>query len=117
MKKTFYRNWDWELDQGIGEFLAADDATPTSYAIAYSDIWGRLYRVHRYEDSSLADTYDYFCDDSGRILEKRSLYQSVDGHVCIIVKYAYDLGQNTVTETAWWPDSDELPKSVVRKRD
>jgi hypothetical protein len=115
MTKTYYLQWDWEFDRGIGRLSPTDDGLPGSYAVAYFDIWGRLYRVHRYENSTLADAYDYYCDDSGRTLEKRSIYRAVDGDVCVIVRYSYDLEQKTITETAWWPDSDEPSKSIVRK--
>jgi hypothetical protein len=48
-------------------------------------------------------------------MEKRGLDSSVEGNVCIVVRFSYDLSANSVIETAWSPDSNENPKSIVRK--
>ncbi len=111
MTKKIYKRWNWEHDCGEGP-LRDDQPLPTEYAIAYFDHRGRLYRVmervklsiDRSDDDPLAfDTfvYDYFCDENGRILQKRSLdAESEDG---VIVDLAYDDEKGEVTETAWSP--------------
>src|SRR5208283_3956015 len=113
MHKRFYGKWDWEFDRGIDE-LVSSDLLPSDYAVAYYDAWGRLYRVVRHESSVTKDIYDYFCDDTGDVIEKRSLFEHVDGGVCIIVRYKRTEAKDTVTETAWWPDRETCPESVER---
>ncbi len=110
MIKRLYKRWNWEFDFGE-EMLPNDGPLPATYAIAYFDYRGSLYRVVvRVELSIESDNdpsdfgmfvYDYFCDETGRILQKRSFdMESEDG---IIVDMEYNDEKGEVTETAWSP--------------
>ena len=58
------------------------------------------------------DVFDYFCDDDGRIMEKRSLDE--DGNVVLIVRFTYDERKGLVTETGWSPTQNGSPQTFVR---
>jgi hypothetical protein len=124
MIKKVFKRWNWEYDFGE-EPLSDNRPLPPRYAIAYFDYRGRLYRVVSRtkcnpdlgdDDSSAFDTsvYDYFCDENGRILQKRSLdKESEDG---VIVDLQYDDDKGEVTESAWSPVHG-LGKKHTRKRE
>jgi hypothetical protein len=106
-----FARWNWEFDFGEGE-LAAALPSPLEYAIALYDHRGRLYRVEsrqrivadRADDDAEAYSafaYEYFCDLSGRILQKRDVDEQ--GSVFLIVDFQYDVENDTIIETAWWP--------------
>jgi hypothetical protein len=115
MKRVLFSAWDWELDLGLNP-LSEGVSLPTSYATASYDHLGRLYRVEIIEPKADAEKrtrqggtevyfYDYFCDASGRVIQKRSL--GVNSEVELIVDYEYDQANSQVTETAWWPGSGQ----------
>ncbi len=123
LTRRVFERWNWERDVGEGELTDTDGAS--SFAMALYDYFGRLVRVYvknpsecyRISDDSEDETtenycYDYFCDDSGRIVEKRSLDD--DGGIFLIVRYNYDASRGVVTETAWSPESGSPPKSIER---
>lgn len=111
MTGNAFKRWNWEYD--IGEQALPDGCSiPSEYAIAYYDYKRRLYRVvsrvkwspDRPEDGSSAyhtSVYDYFCDEDGRILQKRSMDDENENGV--IVDLEYDDEKGEVTETAWSP--------------
>ena len=121
MTQRAYECWNWEFDFGEGP-IPEGEPLPPSFAVAYYDYRGRLYRVAQ-RAKELADRsdddpaafgtylYDYFCDSDGRILQKRSL--DGDGTVFLIVDFEYDVETNQVTETAWSPN-DGTCKSIRR---
>lgn len=123
MTKRIFKRWNWEYDFGE-EPLPDDQPLPPVYAIAYFDHRGRLYRViardkvciDRSDDDPSAfytSVYDYFCDDNGRILQKRSLdAENEDG---VIVDLEYDDEKGEVTETPWSPIHG-LGQKRTRKR-
>jgi hypothetical protein len=111
MTKKIFKHWNWEYDYGE-QPLPENQPLPPEYAIAYFDYKGRLYRViarvklsiDRSDDDPSAfytSVYDYFCDENGRILQKRSLGDESDDGV--IVDLEYDDEKQEVTETAWSP--------------
>jgi|GEM_PF-5979652 len=114
MRQRVFKRWNWEFDYGECP-IPEDEPLPSSYVIAYYDRLDRLYRVEQYEVRRRAEirdvdkgqeevevvVYDYFCDVTGRILQKRAYGEQ--GEVDLIVDYEYDLESNQVTETAWWP--------------
>ena len=125
MDKKHYRRWNWESDQPEGP-LENDAPFPRSYATVHSDYWGRVFRVEvvnpndfQFEsdnDDAVEEKYiyDYFFDDSGQILEKRSL--DVDGTVCLIVRFEYERDGRVVREIAWSP-GQSIPSCVNHRTD
>jgi hypothetical protein len=111
MRQELFERWDWEADRGVRP-LPEGTALPASYAAAYYDRLGRLYRVEVREqaagpgvDTGRGTTesylYDYFCDAGGRVIQKRAL--GPNDEVELIVDFEYDLEKSQVSETAWWP--------------
>src|SRR4051794_37846146 len=70
MQLVRYRHWNWEFDYGEEE-LPVTESTPESYTDAHFDNWGRLVRAECH-DKADHWYYEYFCDDAGWVLEKRS---------------------------------------------
>jgi hypothetical protein len=99
-----------------GEQQIDENATlPNSYARVLLDWRGFPYRVVarnplEFRLLNSADdeeyVYDYFYDDAGRILEKRSL--DSNGNVEMIVRSEYD-GENKIAEIGWAPNREEAP--------
>jgi hypothetical protein len=121
MTEKRFEKWNWEFDFGEHS-IPAQGPLPARYAIASYDHRGRLYRVvqrvkeladYPDDDSGAFGIYvfDYFCDDDGRILQKRSLDQQ--GSVFLIVDFEYDFDRKEITEIAWWP-GDGTSKSMKR---
>jgi len=124
MRRRLFERWNWQFDYGECP-IPEGESLPSRYAIAYYDRLDRLYRVEVCEvrrragirgvDEDQAEVevfvYDYFCDEKGRILQKRALGRH--GEVDLIVDYEYDLERNQVIETAWWP-AHETCKSIKR---
>jgi len=110
MKPILYERWDWEYDFGVNP-LSEGRPLPASFAAAFYDRLGRLYRVEIHEPVASQEdgrrtgseiyVYDYFCDAEGRVIQKRSL--GLGYEVELIVDYEYDPNGSQVTETAWWP--------------
>lgn len=98
MPIVHYRDWNWEFDFGVDEL--PEDQLTARYATGFFDDWGRLYRAEIHEDD-LAFIYEYFCDDRGRTLEKRSYDEN--GNLFILVRISYDEASGFATETAWCP--------------
>lgn len=110
-----FRSWDWEFDRGIGE-VEVGQPLPAKHALAFYDWKSRLFRVElrnpvsplggsvepNNDDSVDVTTYDYYCDCTGRILQKRSL--GVADEVFLIVDLEYDDAAGLVKEIAWWPN-------------
>ena len=103
MKRIRYRKWNWEFDYGIGEIC--DDENPNAYTDAYFDNAGRLYRADSHKQDFHC-SYEYFCDDRGRITEKRNYDDS--GKLFVMVRISYDEATGMATETAWYPDDAEV---------
>ena len=116
MRKQLFHQWNWEFDYGV-EPIDEREQLPENHAVAYFDRLGRLYRVEVCGGSSANHPagvfrYDYFCDERGRILQKRSLDDN--NEVFVIVDFDYDDQKSYVTETAWWPN-DGVCKSIQRQ--
>ncbi len=112
MSRRIYASWNWQFDRG--ETVIADrERPPLNHAIAYHDRLGRLYRVEVIDQLNPSEryVYDYFCDRSGKVLQKRSY--SDEGEVDLIIDYDYDLERGVVAETAWRP-SDDITKRIER---
>jgi hypothetical protein len=124
MRRRLFERWNWQFDYGECP-IPEDKPLPSTYAIAYYDRLDRLYRVEVVEVQTRAGVrgvgedqaevevfvYDYFCDVKGRILQKRSYGEQ--GEVDLIVDYEYDIENNRVIETAWWPATGTC-KSIKR---
>jgi hypothetical protein len=125
MQFVRYRRWNWEFDYGEGE-LPVTEPTPTCYTDVLFDHWGRLVRADCH-DSAAHWWYEYFCDQVGRVIEKRSYDEH--GHLCVLVCIQYDAEPGVATETAWCPDQRGVaiariplskypdPASVGRRRE
>jgi hypothetical protein len=120
MAIRIFQRWDWEHDRGERP-LPPDGDLPRSHAIAYYDYVDRLYRVviknradivARDASEDETDVFDYFCDEGGRIIEKRSLDEH--GNVVLLVRFSYDESKGLVTETGWNPTQRSAPETVVR---
>ena len=115
--RKFFRTWNWEYDIGEGE-LPAQPLPAPPYAVAYYDSRGRLYRAEILEPPSpgvegeLRFVYDYFCDDSGRVLEKRALDTNLV--VALIVSFVYGQAGEAPTQVAFTPESGEIRSAVVK---
>jgi len=121
MKTQLFHDWNWQFDFGEKP-ISEDEIVPRLHASAYYDHRDRLYRVgvlkapsgsgalKEREEPELA-VYDYFCDQSGRVLQKRSLGEGAE--VALIVDYEYDDATGSVTERAWSPDGG-LSRSIRR---
>ena len=117
MSKRFFKRWNWEYDFGEGEISGeAGPATPP--VVAHYDHRGLLYRVEIVEgtgsgeDAKVRFVYDYFCDDSANVLEKRSLDSSMD--VALIVRFVYGKAGAPPTQVAFSPESGETRSIIVR---
>ncbi len=118
MKKLF-REWNWEFDYGVDE-VAPGGSLPPSYAVAFYDHRGRLYRVEERQrpettgiegdDAKVTSSYDYFCTLDGRVSQKRSLEEGGEVHVIVDMEYT----DAEVTEVAWWP-ANNVCKSIRRR--
>lgn len=124
MKTQMFRSWNWEFDYGEAP-IPETEPVPAVHAVAFYDGRGRLYRVEErvspsgfsfLKEGQEPDVYryDYYCDETGRILQKRSLAE--DGQVAIIVDFAYNDEAATLTQTAWSPDGG-FAKSITRRLD
>lgn len=111
MTTKYYREWDWEIDQGVRPLEDVD--LPANHATAFFDYWGRLYRVVVVEGDSRF-VYDYFCDAAGRILEKRSVSCEDATQVIMLVRFVYD-DAGSIREIAWWPDNPEDTRTHDRR--
>ena len=98
MSVVHYRDWNWEFDFGVDEL--AEDQLNGRYAIGFFDHGGRVYRVEICGDGP-SYNYEYYCDDRGRTLEKRSYDEH--GRLCALVRICYDEASGFATETAWSP--------------
>lgn len=117
MSSSLYLYWDWENDKAetpIESAAAAQDG----YVEVFLDWRGFVYRVMVHSQINPEDSarqlhatfvYDYFCDDQGRITEKRSLDNF--GTVVTIVRYEYDKDKK-VAEIGWSPQGDFGPKRI-----
>ena len=114
MTQRVFERWNWETDCGESP-LPADAPLPPTWAVAFYDRNGHLYRaisrVKLLADAPDNDPrafnisyYDYYCNSDGRIIQKRALDDNRD--VEVIVDFNYDLEHRQVTETAWWPGQD-----------
>ena len=121
MKMQIFQDWNWEYDFGEKP-ISENDNIPPLHAVAYYDDADRIYRVQvlrspsgfgplRESEKPELFMYDYFCDQNGRILQKRSLGEN--GEVVLIVDLQYDDTATIVTETAWSPDGGR-GKSIKR---
>ena len=122
-RQVVYESWNWEFDYGVNP-IQEGQPKPSRHAIAFHDDRGSLFRVVLLDSgvSNAADAkqqkrsniyYDYFCDDSGRIVEKRSLDENFD--LVVIVRYEYDTKRQVLTETAWYPESSDAPQRITRE--
>src|SRR6266404_893774 len=117
MKMRFFKRWNWEYDYGEEELRSAVAPTPP-YAVAYYDTGKRLYRVEVIHSEGEGGTeasklvYDYFCDDNGQVIEKRSLNEI--GAILLLVRFAYDALGGPPKQVAFNPKTGET-RSVVRK--
>jgi|688.fasta_scaffold618515_2 hypothetical protein len=107
MKTALFRDWDWEQDRGVTQ-ITSDEASAGNFAEALFDWRGLVYRVFVH-DSRDKFAYDYFYDDKGHIVEKRSLDET--GQTVIIVRYEYD-GDRKVAEVGWPTKGEQKPKRV-----
>jgi hypothetical protein len=112
MTERIFQAWNWEFDYGENP-MPDGGSVPAIHAVAYYDDRDRLYRVEeqvspsgfsalREGESPDRYCYEYYCDENGRILQKRSLGEH--GEVAVIVDFRYDDQRGTVTETVWSPD-------------
>ena len=107
MKTIRYKSWNWELDRGEDSspsIMLSADNKGNCYAEAYFDDRGYIFRVKEFSDSGNT-IYDYYCDDNGKIIEKRNYTD--DGELFVIVRYSYDNETNEVSESAWYPKTNE----------
>jgi hypothetical protein len=117
MKMRFFKRWNWEYDYGEEELRLAVAPIPP-YAVAYYDGEERLYRVEVMysggEGGKEADklVYDYFCDNIGQVIEKRSLNEV--GAILLLVRFAYDAVGGPPKQVAFNPKTGET-RSAVRK--
>ena|SRR5688572_5582661 len=117
MKRRFFNKWNWEYDYGEEE-LPSEPGPDSPHAVAHYDGEGRLYRVVITRMAALGKpdtaqlTYDYFCDDTGRVLEKRSLDEF--GMVVLLVRFIYESSGEAPTQVAFNPKSGDT-RSAVRK--
>jgi len=81
MKLKRFKSWDWEFDIGKD---APGPLNDTDFAEAMYDNEDRLMRVLLHSLDGEVFVYDYFCNDDGRVCEKRSLNQ--DGTIHGICK-------------------------------
>lgn len=109
MRVDLYREWNWEFDFGV-ERIKSVEESPNKYAIAYYDNKERLFRVDCVIEGQVS-RYDYFCNERGRVIQKRALND--DGSVFIIVDLEYDDQREIVTEVGWCP-GDPTCKSYHR---
>jgi hypothetical protein len=109
MQVVRYRHWNWEFDYGEGE-LAVTEPSPRSYTDAHFDHRGRLVRAECH-DSAEQWCYEYFCDEAGRVLEKRSYDEN--GQLCVLVRIQYDLEAGVAIETAWSPGQPSTATASV----
>jgi YD repeat-containing protein len=109
MQLVRYRRWNWEFDYGEVEISTADPA-PADYTDAQFDPWGRLVRAVCH-DSGDHWSYEYFCDEAGRVLEKRSYDEK--GQLTVLVRIQYDLDAGLAIETAWGPDQPGLATAHI----
>jgi hypothetical protein len=119
MSQTVFRSWDWERDTGCDE-LPLDQPAPRSHAVAFFDDRGLVYRVVARNPQDILPSdgaandeeyaYDYYCDDAGRIREKRSLDDA--GRIVLIVRYEYD-ATGRRAEVGWSPASATGPKRIA----
>lgn len=120
MTTQIFEYWDWQKDIGVNPIAEGQPAPPV-HATAHYDHEGKLFRVEVLSsptgrrgllvgEEPDVSVYDYFCDSSGRILQKRSLGDT--GEVTLIVDFEYG-ADRTVKETAWSPNGGP-PKSIVR---
>jgi hypothetical protein len=108
-KEFIYEDWDWDNDVGIkllGE-TTAFPKLPVNCAVVRLDHWGRIYRVEHHQSNLVPSLflYEYFCDDQGRVVEKRSLDEHQN--VTLIVRIKYENGGNRIEEQSWQPGEAE----------
>lgn len=102
------------MDFGTGLLRAGDDMPGRDYWVAFVDDLGRLCRVNHIrkdeEGESTETWYEYFCEPSGRVSQKRSYGGGGDLHLLVDYSYSDD---GWVTERAHWIDG--TTKSRRRK--
>lgn len=117
MSSLLFERWNWERDEGEVKVPEAG-IRPASFAEVLLDWRGLPYRVivknppdFRSLDSMQDETfvYDYYYDDKGQVVEKRSLDE--DGKIIVIVRYEYE-GERKVAEVGWRTDAEHPPKRV-----
>ena len=74
-------------------------------AEAHYDERGFLYRVKEFIGSD-CNIYDYYCNDEGKIVEKRSFDDY--GNIFVTVRYRYDENLNEIHETAWYAETGKI---------
>jgi hypothetical protein len=114
MKSFAFRRWRWDLDFGSGLLRPGEEA-PDRYWVAFVDDLGRLCRVNKVKKQGVQKAtseikYDYFCDSTGRVLQKRGYDDADDLYLIVDFSYGDD---GWVTETAVWIDG--TTKSIRRK--
>ena len=115
MIKHFER-WNWETD--TGERPIPSTGLPKEHAVAHYDFLGRVFRVTVRACDVIGQTepdtfrYDYFFDEAGMLVEKRSLDDKMN--VSLIVRIAYDATGRRVSESAWHTKDDA--SAVVKKQ-
>jgi hypothetical protein len=111
MKTIRYKSWNWEYDKGEDTnppIMNSSDNADNYYAEAYYDGRGYLFRVKEFTSNDCS-IYEYFCNDDGKIIEKRSLDDN--GNVYVTVRYKYDENIKEIHETAWYPESNQVSYS------
>lgn len=104
-----FKQWNWEFDFGEGE-IPVEAGPPERYAEAHFDGWGRLVRVDCREPG-VAWHIEYFCDQEGRVIEKRSYDEF--GQLAVLVRIVYDPEAGVAVEEAWAPDKEGVATARV----
>jgi hypothetical protein len=116
MKRRYFERWNWEYDFGVTEIQTPPESG-LPYAVAYCDWEERIYRVEirtgsRSPQSGFTTAiYDYCWDDTGHLIEKRSLDET--GSIVLIVRFTRAAPDQIPTQIAFDPQTGET-MSVVR---
>jgi hypothetical protein len=106
----YFASWDWEHDIGKGE-LSSNEDLPGNHVKALYNYQGLVYRVIKTNaQKDIIYYYDYFYDDTGNIVEKRSLDNT--GDIGIIVRYEYKNGKK-IAEIGWDPIRSKDPRRII----